>query len=340
MSMIRRRHRRRAIASLFAGLIILSALSHTGCAPTYPSEILDKAIAQLCREEYGVEVRVKILGNTVGVYIPIEDLFDPKLNISKEAAKNINDVILSVSRVTLSTDAEINFYIVIAQDPILPEIEVVLIRYVNDLKMLHFDKISRGEFIKRMVIGIKLTPQAQKEKVLRNVFSRLNIKDADKLIDEYLETSKVTSIGDIGYWQDTFYMKDIQMGEFLALQVVDRVKSGFTAVPGLKENFKLNLLKGEFLNEDGKDFFRFSFGVDQEKDEALSSSEYIDADGMVCDMVLKEAADVMHGYKFSDFWNVEIFNTKDNKIVFAVEEELESFRKNKIKKEDLRQWYK
>ena len=76
------------------------------------------------------------------------------------------------------------------------------------------------------------------------------------------------------------------------------------------------------------------------KDRALSSGEYIDADSMVCDIVLKEVADVMHGYKFSDFWNIEIINTKDNKIVLAVEEELESFRKNKIKKEELRQWYR
>ena len=151
----------------------LIVLLQAGCGPTYPKAVLDKAIVQLCREEYNVEVKVEITGNTVGVYIPIENLFDPTLNISKEAAKKINDVILSVSRVALSTDAEVNFYIVIAQDPILPEIEVVLIRYVRDLKMLHFDQISRGEFVKRMVIGIKLTPQAQKEKVLRSVFSRL-----------------------------------------------------------------------------------------------------------------------------------------------------------------------
>ncbi len=340
MSMKRRFLKRKLTSSIFTVVAVFCVLSQTGCGPTYPSELLDDAIIQLCREEYKVEVNVKIIGNTIGVYIPIENLFDPTLNISKEAAKNINDVILSVSRVTLSTDAEINFYIVIAQDPILPEIEVVLIRYVNDLKMLHFDQISRGEFIKRLVIGIKLTPQAQKEKVLRNVFSRLNIKDADKLIAEYLETSRVTSIGDIGYWQNTFYTKDIQMGEFLALQVSDRVKSGFIAVPELKEGFKLNLIKGEFLKEGGKDFFRFSFNVTPAKDRVLSSGEYCDADSMVCDIVLKEVADVMHGYKFSDFWNIEIINTKDNKIVFAVEEELESFRKKKIKKEELRQWYR
>ncbi|MFH1753781.1 MAG: hypothetical protein ABH875_06320 [Candidatus Omnitrophota bacterium] len=334
------RNRRRQARNLLIGLMAASVLSQQGCAPTYPKEILDKAVVQLCREEYNIDVKVKIMGNTVGIYIPIENLFDSKLNISKEAAESINDVILSASRVTLSTDAELNFYIVVAQDPILPEIEVVLIRYVKDIKMLHFDRISRGEFIKRMIIGIKLTPQAQKEKVLRSVFARLNIEDADKLVTEYLETSKVASIGDIGYWQDTFYMKDISMGEFLALQIADRVKSDFMSTQELKENFKLNLIKGEFLLEDGKEFFRFSFNASTETDPALLDDEVIDADNMLCDMILKEAGGVMHGYKFEDFWNIEIINTRDNKVVFAVSDELEGIRKNKTKKEELRQWYR
>ncbi len=324
------------ICAFFA---VAMALSHTGCGPTYPKDMVDEAIVQLCREEYGVDVKVKIIGNTVGVYIPISGLFDNTLNISKEAAKQVNDVILSVSRVTLSTDADLDYYIVIAQDPMLPEIEVVLMRYVMDVKMLHYDQISRGEFVKRMIVAVKLTPQAQKEKVLRNIFGRLNIEEAGQLIEEYLQTSEVASLGDIGYWQDTFYIKDINMSEFLALQIADRAKAAFNGTEGLRDDFKLTNITGEFLTESGKRFFRFSFQIEPVEDPSGLMSQ-AEAEDRLNTMLLKEASDVFKGYKFYDFWNIEIVNLRTKMVMFATSEELKEFDKDKIKKEELRQWYR
>ncbi|MBL7068898.1 MAG: hypothetical protein ISS34_03495 [Candidatus Omnitrophica bacterium] len=329
---------KRPASKILALFVALFALSQTGCGPTYPKEILDKAIIQLCREEYNVEVKVKIIGSTIGVYIPLEGLFDATLNISRKAADKINDVMLSTSRVALSSDAPMNFYIVVAQDPLLPEIEVVLVRYIRDIKMLHYTQISRGEFSKRMMIDIKLTPQAQKEKVLRDIFGRLNIEEADDLIEEYLKTSEVTSIGDIGYWNDTFYMKDIYMGEFLALQTADRIKRKLATTPSLREDFKLNLIKGEFLEEGGKFFFRFSFNVSPLDQEALFiNNEALDN---VYDAILEEAALVLHGYKFNDFWNIEIVDVVSNQVLFATSDELEAHRKKKMKLEEFRRWYR
>jgi len=316
----------------------LCVLSQAGCAPTYPKGMVNEAIVQLCREEYGVEVKVEITGGTIGVYIPIEGLFDPTLNISKEAAEKINNAILSVSRVTLSTDAPIEFYIVIAQDPMLPEIEVVLIRHVTDLKMLHYDQISRGEFQKRMVVAGKLTPQAQKEKVLRSVFRKLNISDADRLITEYLQTSEAVSIGDIGYWQDTFYIKEIHMGEFLALQIADRVKARFMSEEALKDDFKLNFIRGKYAEEGGKKFFRFDFNAAPLAGEGKEAD--VDADARLYDMTLETAAEVFRGYKFRDFRNIEIVNTNNNRVLYATAEELEDFRKKRIEKKEFRQWYR
>lgn len=329
---------RRPRVEILVVIAALFVLSQSGCAPTYPKEIVDEAIVQLCREEYKIDVKVKILGKTVGVYIPLEGLFDMTLNISKEASDKINDVLLSVSRVTLSTDAPLDFYIVIAQDPMLPEIEVVLLRYVVDLKMLHYDQISRGEFGKRMIISIKLTPQAQKEKVLRDVFSRLNIEEADNLISEYLSASEVMTIGDIGYWNDTFFMKDIEMGEFLAMQIADRIKLMLIRHPSLKEIFKLNSIKGDFLREMGRNLFRFSFEVAPlDMTVIIMPDDYYDA---ILNIWLGETAEVLHGYKFDDFWNVEIVNSNNNQVLYATPEELEDFRKKKIKLEEFRRWYK
>lgn len=316
-------------AKLLIAALLLCALSYAGCGPTYPKEIVDKAVVQLCREEYKIDVKVKIVANTVGVYLPIEGLFDNTLNITKEAADKINDVLLSVSRVTLSSDAPLDFYIVVAQDPVLPEVEVVLIRYVKDLKMLHYDQISRGEFAKRMLIDIKLTPQAQKEKVLRDIFGRLKIEGADDLINEYLRSAEVTSIGDIGYWNGAFFIKAIGMAEFLAMQTADRAKVRFVEDPKLRGRFKLNSIKGEYLSDLGKNFFRFDFEVEGEGGaEAMRG------------VMLEEAAAVLRGYKFDAFSNVEIVDTKTREVLFANSEELENFRKRKMKLEEFRRWYR
>jgi hypothetical protein len=298
--------------------------------------MVDKAIIQLCREEYNVEVNVEIIGDTVGVYLPIEGLFDMTLNISKEAANNINDVILSVSRVTLSSDADLAFYIVIAQDPLLPEIEVVLIRYLRDLRMLHYEQISRGEFAKRMIVSIKVTPQAQKAQVLKDVLGRLEIDDAEAIIAEYLDASTVTSIEEIGYWNDIFYMKDIDMGEFLALQIAERAKGRFLTSPELMRAAKIKAIDGEYLNESGKQFFRFSYELIPAGPERLFADEGA-SDGMA-GLMLDEAAKVAHGYRFNDFWNVEIRDSASGETLFATAEELEEYRKKKLKKEELRRW--
>ncbi len=330
--------KKRRINSFLAVFFISCVLLQNGCSPTYPKEMLDKAIIQLCREEYNTEVKVKIIGNTVGVYLPIEGLFDQSLSISEESSVKINDVILSVSRVTLSTDAELNFYIVIAQDPALPEIEVVLIRYVNDLKKLHFSQISRGEFANRMIVAIKLTPQMQKESVLRDIFRRLEMDNVDELIAEYLKASEVASIGDIGYWNDAFFIKDINMREFLALQIADRSRLLIMEEQKRAGIMGLDSMDGEHIDEGGKRFFRFSFNV-KSINEAEPFLEEEDID-VVFGIILKAVGDVVHGYKFEDFWNIEIVNTGDNQTLFATPEEIEAFRKKKIKLEELRRWYR
>lgn len=340
MNMTKIRKARRARSSILSLALILFILSQAGCGPTYPKEIVNSAIVQLCREEYSIDVKVEIAGKTVGVYLPIEGLFNAAFAISKEASEKINDVLLSISRVTLSSDAPLDFYMVIAQDPLLPEVEVVLIRYVRDLKMLHYEQISRGEFAKRMIIDVKLTPQIQKEKVLRGIFGKLNIEEADGLIDDYLKASEVATIGEIGYWNDSFFIKDITMPEFLSLQIAERAKIKFFNDPGLRQSLKLNQIMGEFLEESGRSLFRFSFEIALVALETAPGVDLNEGYDTMFKYILEEAADVMHGYKFEDFWNIEIINAGENNILFAAQDELEDFRKKKKKYEEFRRWHR
>jgi len=126
-------------AKLFpVSFLLLPLLFLSGCGQTYPKAKIPEAIVGLCKKEYNANVDVKTTGTTVAVYIPVENLFGGELNLDSAASKKIGDVIMGVSRITLSTDAKFNFYIIIAQDPKMPEIEVVYVRYVDDLKRFFY----------------------------------------------------------------------------------------------------------------------------------------------------------------------------------------------------------
>ncbi|GAF69780.1 unnamed protein product, partial [marine sediment metagenome] len=112
--------------------LISIGLFVTGCGGvTYPKEKLRESIIKLCKDEYSLDIDVSVAGNTVAIYLPVMNLFDITLSLSESAQDKIQDSLLSASRILLSTDADIRFYCVIAQDARLPEIQLVIIKYVD-----------------------------------------------------------------------------------------------------------------------------------------------------------------------------------------------------------------
>jgi len=44
-------------------------------APSYIKEDIDKAIQDICKNEYNIDVKVKLTGQTLWIYLPVEDMF-------------------------------------------------------------------------------------------------------------------------------------------------------------------------------------------------------------------------------------------------------------------------
>ena len=127
-----------------------------GCSPTYPKEKFTESIIKLCKNEYKVDIKVETVGKTIAIYVPLPNLIDFTFSVTKEAGEKINDIILAISRVALSTDAKFDFYCVIAHDIRVPEVQIVIIKSVDDVKRFLLNDISRGEYAKRMLIDIRL----------------------------------------------------------------------------------------------------------------------------------------------------------------------------------------
>lgn len=141
--------------------VIISFFFISGCGyinPTYPKEEVIEAVKKLCRDEYDLEVKTKLAGKTLGIYAEVEGLIGPDLRLTREAGERVDDLALSISRVSLSTNADVQFYVIIVRDKAIPTAELLMVRYVEDVKRLLRYNISRNDYLERMVLDLHFNP--------------------------------------------------------------------------------------------------------------------------------------------------------------------------------------
>jgi len=310
-------------------LIFLTLLFSAGCGPTYPKERLAASIIELCRKEYGIKVESKVIGKTLAIYIPLPKLLDITMTVSMEAQDMIQNVILSTSRVALSTDAKIEFYCVIAQDMRMPEVQIVLIKYIDDVKRAYFSDISRDEYFKRTLFDININPQSKKEKDLKNIFEKYDMDPElkEKVLDEFFRSTPL-HLEDFGYWQGRFYVKDITLPEFLAEQMAYRVKMRFRENEKLSKKFLVKDIDGYYKDISGKFFFYIYFDIKLNEILKVMGETYDKRDLFM--NIFEEVSDCLYGYKFDNFSVVRITDKNNAVRLFISKEDLYAFKKGKL----------
>lgn len=315
---------------LLSGLVALAIIfSSVGCGHTYPKENLREAVMNICDKEYGIKVDAEIAGETLAIYLPLPKLFDANLRSNEKAREKIGDVLLSVTRVVLSTDASIKFYCVIVQDVRFPVVQSVIIEYVEDIKMYFFKAISRSDYFKRVVQYTVENPQYAKEETVKEVFKKMGLESdmQEKVLEDFFR-SPPNSLEGIGYWNGKFYIKDITLPEFLAQQMVDRVLMNFREKEGL-EKYSLKSVEGSFISDAEQKFFNIKFNAESLLfvfDPATKKSMQEDIFGNV----FKDMSDVINGYKFEDFDLVKIKDINKNGELLVSKESIHLFGANKI----------
>ncbi len=159
------------LTGFFIVSLFLSGLC-SGCSPTYPKEKLTESLVDVCKKEYHVTVQAKLVGKTIVVFIPLSRLFDAKLDILPEAIEKIENVILTTSRVLFSTDAKVDFYMIIAADIKTTAAEVVLVRYMDDVYKFMNGWIKRDDYRKRILWQVNFNP-----KLLENAFFDFDVEE-------------------------------------------------------------------------------------------------------------------------------------------------------------------
>jgi hypothetical protein len=273
--------------------LIFFSIVGTSCAPTYPKERIIEGVKTLCEKEYNTDVEVVIEGSTMGVRMPIEGLFDAEtFQINTKAFDKITGVMLSASRVALSSDKSIDFYTVIAHDKKVPGAEVVMTRYVHDLRRFFLGDISRGEFTKRMVFDVRFNPQ-----------------------------------GIIDTWLGSFTFKEYSLADFIIAQTERRIMDEFRENSNLAGKFRVISCEGGL----DKEALSFTVDISREglpMSELIHGKSWRNK---VLEVCVQKIAYVVYVYSFDEVQDIEVLNKFDNNSIKISKKEVNQWRKRRIR---------
>jgi len=212
-----------------------------GCSlstsPTYIKEDIDKAIQDICKNEYNIDVRVKLLGSTLWIYLPVEDMFAKSDKPQKYLERfSIEDNKVGFEAGTLKLEYMIKN---------IPEKEKFQEYKYNKIVL---DKINNvWKVLRRVLFSLKRSREENEPKFFSLVTADIKNGFETREIFYYLDLKKVSYefiswteyqhrvieasdmspqiIGDT----DGLHLdyRDITLEEFVALQIQHRIKLKF-----------------------------------------------------------------------------------------------------------------
>ena len=281
-------------------LLPLTFLLFSGCVShyTYPADKVPQSIEKICKEEYKIDVTARVVGKTVGALMNVDELIDVKGQIPKEVHEKMGKVLQVVSRVSLSTDLGLDFCSIVIRDKKSPN-ELIITRSIDDTRRANAEALGVDESISRTLF------------------------DQGKYTKDALGNSP-------------FILKEVRLENFLADQIVQRIRYTFSkdsAATKMKKNKEgeedsfnpaFILVDGVFENFQGKKDYRFSI---------LSMKSEDPKETMLG--VFKTVNEVLAGYKFTGFDQIEIQDYLNRQKLVLDRETLLNYQRHKIKDSDI-----
>jgi hypothetical protein len=163
------------------GLIFLLLFSSSSCTKaTYSTDKLEEGLINLCKNEYKLpDVQVKTIGSTLGVFVPVDGLIDADFKLDQKSSEKIEDVAISIHRVTTSTDSPVKFYVLTARDTNMTGAEFILTGFTYDVVRVRLLDVSRGEYFKRILRDFRFNPSVTGLEKVKQLFSGLNMNSPE-----------------------------------------------------------------------------------------------------------------------------------------------------------------
>ena len=228
----------------------------------------------------------------------VDALIDDKGQIPKNVHEKMGKVLQVVSRVSLSTDLDLDFCSIVIRDKKSAN-ELIITRSIDDTRRANAEALGVDESISRTLF------------------------DQGKYTKDSLGNSP-------------FILKEVRLENFLADQIVQRIRYNFSkdsadakvkkSKTGEDDSFNPGfiLVDGIFENFQGKKDYRFSI---------LSMKSEDPKETMLG--VFKTVNEVLAGYKFTGFDQIEIQDYLNRQKLVLDRETLLNYQKHKIKDADI-----
>lgn len=143
------------LASLF--LIFLLACT---IPATYTRKNIEKAIKNICWDEFSVKAKAVLAGDTIWIYTPFNKLVTEDGRWEEESLKDMRHIFHSLSRVLVSMDNPPKFYCLLASNIEKVGIDAYTIGFIPDLIKFDMGYISLKERDERVAFFSFFNPKA------------------------------------------------------------------------------------------------------------------------------------------------------------------------------------
>ncbi len=141
-------------------IILMPSLLTLSCGPTYHKENIESSVEKLISKELGAESHSQLVGRTLYVSLPIHGIMTDGLEISKNVIEQVENAMIALSRVALSSDADVQFIVIEALD-VQWGVRMRILRKMQDLKDLFYWRISKPDFDERLVLNMDRAPELE-----------------------------------------------------------------------------------------------------------------------------------------------------------------------------------
>ena len=126
-----------------------------GCSerPTYPKARITESLKQILDEDH-LQASVHFVDHTLGVQLHFPGVLtqtESRIGIGPNFDEAARRVLTAIHRVLLSSDAEIDFYVLLLSDPQTPGAYLTVVRYMDDIRKANANMLDTPEMFARTI---------------------------------------------------------------------------------------------------------------------------------------------------------------------------------------------
>lgn len=138
----------------------LLTISSCSVAPTYRKERVIESIQEVLGHEQ-IDATVRLIDQTLAVQFEYPEALarvgdGTQVGLGPGFDKGARLVITAIHRVLLSSDADIQFYLLLVSDPEIPGAYLTLVRYLDDIRKAYVSIIGSTELMSRTIYELKV----------------------------------------------------------------------------------------------------------------------------------------------------------------------------------------